>query len=63
LFHATKHVTKHPKGYLRDTGLHHFLLHLDNLDILLAHPAFGRNWAALVVEEILRGLNALGIVY
>jgi len=48
---VTKRIVKHPKGYLRDSGLLHFLLHLTDLDALM------------VIENILRGLDAQGIAY
>jgi len=57
---VAKRVVKHPKGYLRDPGLLHFLLHLRDRNDLLAHPAMGASWEALVIEEILRGMNSLG---
>ena len=60
---STKRIIKHPKGYLRDTGLLHFLLHLQSVNDLLAHPVMGHSWEAMVIEEILRGLNSLGISY
>lgn len=58
-----KRLVKHPKGYLRDTGLLHFLLHLREHRDLLAHPAMGRSWEGMVIEEILRGFNALGVPF
>ncbi|WPD24421.1 MAG: DUF4143 domain-containing protein [Candidatus Electrothrix scaldis] len=60
---TSKRIVKHPKGYLRDTGLLHFLLHLRSLNDLQAHPMMGHSWEAAVTEEILRGLDALGISY
>jgi predicted AAA+ superfamily ATPase len=57
---AVKQVVKHPKGYLRDSGLLHYLLRISNLDSLLAHPAMRRTWEGMVIEEIIRGLNCLG---
>ncbi len=60
---ATKRIVKHPKGYLRDSGLLHFLLHLNKLDNLLAHPQMGHSWEAMVIETMLRELNAQGITY
>ena len=38
---GSKRIVKHPKGYLRDTGLLHFLLHLQGINDLLAHPGMG----------------------
>jgi predicted AAA+ superfamily ATPase len=59
----TKRVVKHPKGYMRDSGLLHFLLHLNSLDDLLTHPQMGHSWESMVVENLLRGLNAQGVAY
>jgi predicted AAA+ superfamily ATPase len=58
-----KRAVKHPKGYLRDTGLLHYLLRIPDLDALLGHPAMGKSWEGLVVEELLRGLNGRGIAF
>ncbi|MBI4667864.1 MAG: ATP-binding protein [Elusimicrobia bacterium] len=58
---TVKRIVKHPKGYLRDTGLIHHLLRLPDLNALLGHPQKGFSWEALVIEEILRGLNAGGV--
>ena len=56
-----KRVVKHPKGYLRDTGLLHALLRIPDRDALLSHPQFGASWESMVVEEIIRQLNAMGV--
>jgi predicted AAA+ superfamily ATPase len=56
-----KRAVRHPKGYLRDTGLLHHLLRIPDLDTLLGHPAMGKSWEGLVIEELLRGLNGRGI--
>ncbi|NNF98997.1 MAG: ATP-binding protein, partial [Desulfobacteraceae bacterium] len=58
---ATKRIVKHPKGYVRDTGLLHFMLHQYTLDDLMVHPAMGGSWEALVIETLIRGLNAKGL--
>lgn len=58
-----KRAVKHPRGYLRDSGLLHTLLRIPDLDALLSHPQAGASWEAMVVEEILRQLNALGAGY
>lgn len=57
---ATKRIVKHPKGYLRDTGLLHHLARIADLDALLGHPLMGRSWEGLIIEEFLRQLNCLG---
>jgi predicted AAA+ superfamily ATPase len=58
-----RRAVKHPKGYLRDTGLLHHLLRIPDLDALLCHPAMGRSWEVLVIEELLRGLSGRGIAF
>jgi len=60
---ASKRIVKHPKGYLRDSGLLHHFLHLHTLDDLLAHPQMGHSWESMVIENIIRGLNAQGVVF
>jgi len=58
---AEKRISKHPKGYLRDAGLLHFMLHLNTVDELLQHPNLGFSWESMVIETMLRNFNALGI--
>jgi predicted AAA+ superfamily ATPase len=58
-----KRAVKHPKGYLRDTGLLHHLLRIPDGDALLGHPAMGKSWEGMVIEEILRGLGGRGIAF
>lgn len=60
---AIKRVVKHPKGYLRDSGLLHYLLRIPDIDALVSHPAMGKTWESMVIEEILRGLNSIGVGY
>ena len=60
---ATKRVVKHPKGYMRDTGILHHLLRITRRDDLLWHPRSGASWEGLVIEEIIRGLNARGVSF
>jgi predicted AAA+ superfamily ATPase len=57
---AVKRIIKHPKGYLRDSGLLCHLLHLFSQQDLQAHPQVGAIWEGVVIEEILRRLNSLG---
>ncbi len=58
-----KRVVKHPRGYLRDTGLLHALLRVPDLDALRSHPQAGASWEGMVVEEIIRQLNATGAAF
>ena len=58
-----KRIVKHPKGYLRDTGVLHFLMRLKDIKHLLTHPRMGYSWESLVIEEIIRNLCAAGIPF
>ncbi len=60
---VVKRVVKHPRGYVRDSGLLHALLHIPDAEALLSHPQMGASWEGMVVEEVLRQLNALGGAY
>jgi len=60
---VVKRVVKHPRGYLRDSGLLHALLRVPDTDALLSHPQMGASWEGMVVEEILRQLTALGAAH
>jgi predicted AAA+ superfamily ATPase len=57
---VVKRVVKHPRGYLRDSGLSHALQRIPDLEALLSHPSMGRSWEGMVVEEILRQYHAIG---
>jgi hypothetical protein len=58
-----KRVVKHPRGYVRDTGLLHTLLRIPDADALLTHPQMGASWEGMVVEEVLRRMSSLGLGY
>jgi predicted AAA+ superfamily ATPase len=60
---VAKRVVKHPRGYLRDSGLLHALLRIPDADALSSHPQMGASWEGMVVEEILRQLSALGVAH
>jgi len=60
---SLKRLVKHPKGYLRDTGLLHHFLRIPDFRTLLSHPVVGRSWEGMVIEEILRNLESRGITY
>lgn len=60
---VVKRVVKHPKGYVRDSGLLHALLRIPDGDALLSHPQMGASWEGMVVEELLRRLAALGVAH
>ncbi len=58
---ATKRIVKHPKGFLRDSGLLHHLQRIPDIQALLTHPQMGSSWEGMVIEELIRQLNACGI--
>src|SRR5690606_28134891 len=49
-----KRLVKAPKTYVRDSGLVHTLLRLDDIDQLLGHPIAGMSWEGYVIENLLR---------
>jgi predicted AAA+ superfamily ATPase len=49
-----KRLVKSPKVYVRDSGLVHTLLRLDDLDAVLGHPVAGASWEGFVIETLLR---------
>jgi uncharacterized protein len=48
-----KRLVRSPKLYIRDSGLVHALLDIEDHDSLLAHPANGASWEGFVVEHAL----------
>ena len=59
-YHANvgKRLVKSPKTYVRDSGLVHTLLRLDDLDQVLGHPIAGMSWEGHVIETLLRSAPA-----
>jgi len=48
-----KRLTKSPKMYVRDSGLLHALLGLENDESLLGHPVAGASWEGFVIENLI----------
>jgi len=48
-----KRQVKAPKVYIRDSGLLHALLAIDNREALLSHPKLGASWEGFCVEQII----------
>jgi hypothetical protein len=48
-----KRLVKRPKVYLRDSGLLHTLLGIEDRHAHFAHPVFGAAWEGYVVEQAL----------
>lgn len=55
-FHANvaKRLVKSPKVYIRDSGVVHTLLRLDDEEAVLGHPVAGFSWEGFVIENVLR---------
>lgn len=51
---AGKRLIKSPKVYVRDSGLVHTLLRLDDFEQVISHPIAGMSWEGYVIENILR---------
>ena len=54
-----KRLVKSPKVYVRDSGLVHRLLRLDDRETVLGHPVAGASWEGFVVETLLRAAPEL----
>ncbi len=48
-----KRLVKSPKVYVRDSGLVHALLAIDDREALLAHPVAGGSWEGLAIESMI----------
>ena len=55
-FHANvrKRLVKSPKVYVRDSGIVHTLLRLDDEEQLLGHPIAGMSWEGFALEALIR---------
>lgn len=47
-----KRLVKTSKLYIRDTGILHSLLNINDFNELLAHPVFGFSWESFVIENV-----------
>ncbi len=54
-FHANvkKRLVKSPKVYVRDSGIVHALLGIEDYDTLAGHPVVGPSWEGFVIENLL----------
>ena len=57
-YHANvgKRLVKSPKIYIRDSGIVHSLLGLDDWEGVLGHPVCGASWEGFVIENLLGAL-------
>ena len=58
-----KRQLKSPKVYIRDSGLLHSLLGLNDLEALSGHPKFGPSWEGFAIEQILSLANIRSAYY
>ncbi len=50
---AGKRLVRSPKTYVRDSGVVHALLGIEDRERLLGHPVSGSTWEGLVIENLL----------
>jgi len=48
-----KRLVKSPKVYLRDSGMLHFLLGVEEMNELVVHPRYGASWEGFALEQTL----------
>lgn len=48
-----KRLTKRPKIYIRDSGLLHQLIEIQDYDTLSGHPIRGASWEGFVIEQVI----------
>ncbi len=48
-----KRLVKSPKVYIRDSGVLHFLLGIDNYGHLAGNPKLGASWEGFVIEQLI----------
>jgi predicted AAA+ superfamily ATPase len=53
LVNMKKRLVKSPKVFIRDSGLLHRLLSIDDFNSLMGHPVFGFSWEGFVIENII----------
>ena len=49
-----RRLVKSPRVYIRDSGIVHTLLGLDDTDAVMGHPVAGPSWEGFVIETLLR---------
>lgn len=52
-YNAGKRLIRSPKIYVRDSGITHALLNIQDYNELLGHPVVGGSWEGFVIENIL----------
>jgi predicted AAA+ superfamily ATPase len=54
-----KRLVKSPKVYVRDSGILHALLAIDDQNALLSHPVVGASWEGFVIENLLASASGV----
>lgn len=54
----SKRQVKSPKIYIRDTGLLHYLLNIENYNALITNPKLGASWEGFALEQVINYYNA-----
>ena len=54
---SKKRLVKSPKVYVRDSGLAHALLDIEDYNQLSGHPVVGASWEGFVIENLLSVLE------
>lgn len=58
-----KRLVKSPKVYVRDSGIVHALLGLEDREAVLGHPVAGGSWEGFVVENLLSAASGRAKAY
>lgn len=58
-YHANirKRLVRSPKTYVRDSGIAHTLLRLENTEEVLGHPIAGGSWEGFAIETLIRAAS------
>ena len=55
---SKKRLVKSPKVYIRDSGILHSLLEIEDQNSLLSHPIYGQSWEGFALENILAAIDS-----
>ena len=58
-----KRQVKSPKIYLRDSGLLHSLLNIEDYSQLSGHPSLGASWEGFALEQVLKTLTGTDVYF
>ena len=58
-----KRLIKSPKVYIRDSGVLHALLRIQDMESLLGHPVVGHSWEGFVIENLLNSIPVWAAPY